>query len=443
MLKTYKSQDCILFIINLPNICLKVLKRVFVGFLNNLIETKIISNFLNLSSIQLSNALLLILIYPVITRIIGIDNFGVMMLANTFSGLAGIAINYGTNQSGIRDVATNINDTRKLSSVFYVTLAIRLLIFILYIITLIGIYWLNIKYYTYILLALPIVIAEVLNPLFFYTGNEKLKIYNISNLISKVIIIAVIIIVIKGPGDAKWVNTIIGAVTSATYLFLLGTGIVQFKLNFKIPEKQEMLKIGKENFFLTINNVSVQLQQSLMVFALAKWGNASWLGAYSLCDKVIWSTRIIIISVSNAIYPKAAHLYSEGPMIWKRYMKKMKGLMGLMFFIGSLIIFIFPGLCIQIISGEKNEIATHFLRIMAFVPTVAAFNALNVVDLLLSKNTKTIFNISIILFVIACISSFTFVKLESPFWIGTYTFLTEGSALLMYEYVIKKKSLNG
>ncbi|WP_214228877.1 oligosaccharide flippase family protein [Pedobacter sp. B4-66] len=414
------------------------MKQYFVGSYKRLKQTNILANFINLSSIQLSNALLLMLIYPIITHIIGIEAFGFVMLANTFSGLAGIAINYGTNQSGIRDIALNIKNPYRLRNVFYVTLWMRLFIFVLFILTVAAMQWLNIKYYTFIILAIPLVAAEVLNPLFFFTGTERLKLYNIANLISKVTIITLVIIVIKGPDDAKWVNLIMGTSACLTYLALLGYAVIHYKLKLLIPKKHEMLKIGKENFYLTINSVSVQLQQSLMVFALAKWGSPTWLGAYSLCDKIIWSSRIMIIAVSNAIYPKAAQFYQEGPKLWEAYMKRMKGLMAIVFSFGSLLLFIMPGFFIHLISGEHNEMASNFLRIMAFVPAVAALNSLNVVDLLLKNNTRSIFNISIILFIIACITCFLLIQSRSYHWLGLYTLIVECSALMMYEYVIKK-----
>src|SRR3546814_21150113 len=130
-----------------------------------------------------------------------------------------------------------------------------------------------------------------------------------------------------------------------------------------------MLLIGKENFFLTINNISVHLQQSLMIFAIAKWGTPIWLGAYTLCDKVIWSSRILIVSVANAIYPKATQLYQEKSKLWSVYRMSMKKLITLLFLILSLILFIIPDIIIQILAGKVNETAVFFLRLMTFAPT--------------------------------------------------------------------------
>ena len=103
------------------------------------------------------------LIFPIVTRKIGIEAFGFVTLANTFATLAGVIINYGINQSGIRDVALHIKDKEKLGIVFYNALWIRAIIFLIYIIFLFGMQWYGMKYYSLIILATPLVIAEVVN----------------------------------------------------------------------------------------------------------------------------------------------------------------------------------------------------------------------------------------------------------------------------------------
>ena len=416
------------------------MKQVLTNFISGLKETKIVSNFLNLSSIQISNTLLILLIYPIITRIVGIENFGMVMLANTFSGLSSIIINYGTNQSGVRDVATYSKNKMELDKVFSNTIWVRILIFAGYLVLLFILQWAQIRYYSFIILSTPIVLAEVLNPLFFFLGAEKLKLYNIANLISKIVIILAVIIFINGAKDSEWVNFIIGLASTLTYLFLLILLVKSHQLSFQSPDKKAITKIAKDNFFLTINNISVHLQQSLMVFALAKWGTPLWLGAYSLCDKVISSSRILIISVSNAIYPKAAQIFANSTEAWKTYKSKMSKLIAGMFLLLSLTLFIMPGFVVQILSGEHNQDAINFLRLMAFVPFLAALNVLNVLDLLLKNNTLAIFRIAIVLLAISGITSWLLVTQGLHNWFGLYTVLIDGCALIMYEYAIKKSN---
>lgn len=416
------------------------MKHLLISSFKRLKETNILSNFVNLGSIQLSNALLLILIYPIITRIVGIEEFGFVMLANTFAGISSIAINFGTNQSGVRDIAINLENRTLLRKVFYSNLWLRFYIFVIFVVFLWSLQWFNIRYYSFILLATPIVVAELINPLFFFLGSENLKAFNFANLFSKFLTIVLVIIFIKGPNDSQWVNFIMGTSSTLIYAFLLGYAIFKNSLTPYLPSRQEMMQIGKENLYLTINNLSVHLQQSFIIFAIAKWGHPAILGAYTLCDKIIWSSRVIIISISNAIYPKATQLYQEKAKLWEVYQLRMKKILFLFFFSGSLFLCLFSNQIIYIIAGETNHLASLLLKFMAFLPTLAALNSLNVLDLLIKNEIVYIFRIALFLILISSTLAFILVKGEHYTWLGIYTLLVELAALLMYEYTIKKSN---
>jgi O-antigen/teichoic acid export membrane protein len=414
------------------------LKQRIIGSYNKLKETNIISNFFNLSSIQISNILLLILIIPIITRAVGIVEFGVIMFATRFSQFAGAIINYGTGQSGVRDVAFNINDTKKLSNVFYNTLCIRVIIFFLFLVIMFALKWFPIRYYSYLLLSIPIVLAEVFNPLCFFIGAERLRIFNIINLASNIASVLGILIFIKSPNDAGWVNLILGMCSVVAYLGLLIHLIKRLQIPFYLPSKTGLLKIGKDNFYLTVNNLSVNLQQSIIIFALPMWGLETLLGPYSLCDRIIGQCRNLLITISNAFYPNAAHVYKQSLNLWNVYRRKTKYLLAGVFFAGSLLIFFLADFIVFTLSKEHNATAVLFLKIMAFVPTVSALNVLNVLDQLLKNNTVYIFRIAIILFIVSLLTAFILLNFSNYPLVGSFTLIVEAIALLMYEFTVNK-----
>lgn len=405
---------------------------------HQLIKTKVFANFVNLSSIQVSNTLLLILIYPIIVRLIGIEAFGQLMVANAFAGLMGIFVNYGTSQTGTKDIAIQKNNPDELAGVFYNTLLVRLVIFILFLAGFILFGLLHINNYFFYLATIPLIFAEVINPMFLFFGKESLSIYNLANVFSKIAIILLILLLIHNQSDAAWINFYIGMANISTYLVLILIGIKRFKLRFKLPGKIQFFHVLKENSYLVGNNISVHLQQSVMLFILARWGTPLWLGAYSLCDKIVWSSRIMIMSVAGAVYPKSAQLHQAEPELWKKFRNKMQVALGALFLVLSLVLFTIPGFIIHIISGEANVTAITFLRIMAFVPTIAALNALNTVDLLLKNKILSIFRIAMFLLFFAVILAFVVVQTNDYRWFGSYTLIIEVSALIVYQYVVKK-----
>ena len=419
------------------------MKQRIIGSYNKLKETNIIANFFNLSSIQISNILLLLITIRVITGVIGIVEFGIIMFANRVAQFIATVVNYGTNQTAVKDTASNLIDTKQLSFIFYNTLWIRSIIFVLMLLVLLVLRYMHIPYYAYILWSIPIILAEVFNPLCFFIGIEKLRVFNIVNLVFNVIAVLTLLVFIKTRYDAIWVNFILGGMNIITYLALFIYLHFQLKLTFHLPLKADLIKIAKNNFFLTVNNLSVNLQQSIIIFALANWSTAGILGAYSLCDRVIGQCRNLLITISNAIYPNTVHIYNNSIERWNIYRRKTKYLLTAVFFAGAILIFTLANFIIcPLLSKENDDTAVLFLRIMAFVPVVSAFNVLNVLDQLLKNNTVYIFRIAMLLLLVSPLLAFILLTIANTALIGAFTLLVELSALLMYEYAVKKPSLH-
>ncbi|MBD3747881.1 MAG: oligosaccharide flippase family protein [Sphingobacteriales bacterium] len=411
----------------------------FFEFIKSLVKTKFFSNFLNLGSIQVSNTLLMILMIPVITRAVGVEMFGQVMVANSFATLVAVLVSYATSQTSVKDIAIAKNDTHQLSKVFSETLLVRFLFLFLVLILMMICKPVFGKDYLLYITAIPLILAEALNPLFFYLGQENLKLFNLSNLFTKILTITGILVFIHGEQDGIWVNFIIGGLNVLNYFLLLFYGYLKNRLYFIIPNYDRLKQILFQNFYLVSNNFSVYLQQSLMLFALKLGGSGVILGAYSVCDKIIWSTRILIIAIANAIFPSASKLFNEDFLKWRNFKQNVKLATGIIFLLGSIILFIFPNFIIHVLAGKENETAAIFLREMAFVPFLASLNSINVVDRLVHEDHYTIFKIAIIILLLASLLSFGLVKLHQFNMLGYYTLFIEFSALILYELFIARK----
>jgi O-antigen/teichoic acid export membrane protein len=404
-------------------------------------STNVIANFVNLSSIQISNILLLFITTRLVLGNVGYEAFGLVMFAYRFSMLAGTVVNYGTGQSGIKDVAYHLSDKRVLSAIFFNTLCIRFIIFILFLAGMTAYYFMQPNSFSFLILALPIVLAEVLNPLCFFIGIEKIRVYNVANLISNFVAVIAIFFAIKTPADAPWVNFILGLGNVLTYFYLLIYFAGKRKLNFSMPKTEDLAAIGKANFYLTVNNVSANLQQSVITFALAGV-NSNLLGAYALADRFIGQCRNLLNTVTNAVYPNAVNLYKQHEAAWDAYRKKSKYLFAGLFLAAAVTIFIAADLIIFILSKQHNADAVLLLRIMAFVPVISALNVFSVLDMLLKNKNVYLFRAAIALTCLAAVVAFAAANLGSKWLIGGFTFIVELCAWAMYEYIITKPAVN-
>jgi O-antigen/teichoic acid export membrane protein len=384
-----------------------------------------------------SNILLLVITIRIITGRYDIETYGFVSVAYTFLMLAGTVINYGTTQSGVRDTAYHINEPESLSLVVYNALGIRAVIFMLFCLALSAYYWFDPENYNYLWFALPLALAEVLNPLCFYIGVEKVKIFNLFNLIANFFAVAAIFILVRGANNAVWVNFILGIANVITYVGLFVYLHKRFGLQFYLPSTNDLIAISKANFSLTLNNISANLQQSVIFFALGYF-NSPLLGAYSLSNRVIGQCRNAFNIVSNAVYPKAVAIFKTSEEQWMAFRKKMKNIFGLIALGGALVIFVMADLIVFILTKQHDPDTILILRLMAFVPIISAYNVFSMLDLLLKQKRRNIFNIGVVLIAVAVIIAYLSAYSENIYLIGAFTIFIEGTAWLMYEYVINK-----
>jgi O-antigen/teichoic acid export membrane protein len=199
-----------------------------------------------------------------------------------------------------------------------------------------------------------------------------------------------------------------------------------------------MKKFIARNFYLVGNNLSVQLQQSIFIFALNATGNTLVLGAYSLCDKIVWAFRQIIIAFSSAVYPRSVVLYHEKHANWKVFKKKLTLLLGGGFVVVALCLYLLAPVVVKIFTGSMEPLAITYVKCICLVPLIAALNSVNVTDLLIKDKYHYIFIISLILLAISATVSYLLVYFNNTSLFGYYLVIVESFSLPLYFYFIHR-----
>lgn len=410
-------------------------------FKNN--RTSIFS-FLNLSFIQGANVLVQIILIPVITRIVGLSVFGYLMVAASYAALFSILVNYGSNQSGVKDVALYKDQPKELSNTFYHIYLLRIILFLVCFGITISLCQIDgwEERGRYLLFAQAIVLSEMLNPLFFFVGIQRLFLYNIVNLVCRLASAILIIILIHNPDDGIWVNFFLGIPNAVGYLLLCFYLIRKHELSSIQFSVRSIKTYIHQNFYLTGNNICVQLQQSFFLFVLSGMNNPLLLGAYSLCDKFVWSFRMLIISFFNVFYPRAAVLYNESPVQWKLMKQKLSKTVWIISGTLGILLFITADEIVSIVTGSPNELSALFIRSICLVPLIAGLNSLNVADLLLRNRYADIFRIAVVLLVISILISFSFLQWADSSLFGYFPMLVEIFSIPLYLYFINRADNN-
>lgn len=400
-----------------------------------------VKNFANLGLIQITNSLLNILLFPFIFRIVGVEEFGKVMVANSFAWLLTVLVTWGSGQTGVNDIATSREHPLEMSRHFRVIMQSRVLVFLLLLAGMLGWYGLHGVNAYYFLLAMPIVLGEVLNPLFYFVAKESTSQYNLFNAVSKLVTLGLIVLCIKHSDQGAWVNFIMGMTNALLFSFLVLREYFAKRIAWVNITWKYCIDFFKTNSFLVGNNMTVYLQQSIFLFGISATGQAAVLGAYSLCDKLIWTFRTIMVALFNAVFPKGAILYEQSPENWYQFKNKINRLMGGLFLVWAGGQFLLADTVIYLVAGKFNDLAAHYLKWMSLVPLLIALNMMNVLELLLEKKNKVIFLIGLGILSFAAITSYVLLRLDHQ-WYGIFPFFVEAVSLLLYlQYLNRQKTV--
>jgi len=222
---------------------------------------------------------------PIITRRYGIEVFGEVALTTSVAYLLGNLVNYGTNQTAIKNVVVANCNSFELSKIFSNVFWLRLVVFgtittITTIITITTSYqktflWLSI---------LPIILTEIVNPFYFLVSVEKMHWISWGNIIIRGLSFLLILFSTIHSNQAIILNLFVGVPLLFFNLFLSLYVIRSLQLKIIRPNITDLRLKLFNNFKVTFNGNIGMLQQSIFLFFVAGNFNASILGAYGLIN---------------------------------------------------------------------------------------------------------------------------------------------------------------
>ena len=160
----------------------------------------IYKNFLSLSLVQFLNYGISFLITPYLTRILGIEKFGLISFAQAFVYYFTLIIIYSFDFTATREIAIQQNEYKVQSNIFYEVISTKLFLFVfsslLFILCLYTIPKLytnsNLFIFTYL-----INIGFLLLPNWFFQGNEFYREITVFSFLSKIMLLILLLFFIK------------------------------------------------------------------------------------------------------------------------------------------------------------------------------------------------------------------------------------------------------
>lgn len=361
-----------------------------------------LTNFFSLTFIELLNKLIPFLVLPYMIRIIGIENFGLLMFALAIVQYFKSITDYGFDLYSTREISKISDNINLVSKIFFTTIIIKIIIslilFVIFIILIESFEFFYkdrfIYYSTYFM-----VFGYTLLPLWLFQGMQQLKSLTYITFITRSIFVLLLIVFVTKETDYYLIPVFESGVIIIAGILSFIIAVKKFKLILYIPNRYDIRKQLKESFNIFILDFIPNLYNAFTIFLLGLLTNNTLVGYYSIVYKISAATTMVINILRNIIFPYLNKNFN--------YFKKVELFLISIGLILTILLILFNGLLIKIFVGNSNTEISILLYIISISPLLISLSATYGTNFLLVKKLdKSYKKIVILGSIIGFISSF-------------------------------------
>ncbi|AAB84853.1 O-antigen transporter [Methanothermobacter thermautotrophicus str. Delta H] len=338
--------------------------------LSNSEHRRVLDNIISLTGIQLVQYLLPLITFPYLTRVLGPANFGKVAFAVAFITYFQILTDYGFNFSATREISIHRDDTERVSLIYssvMVTKTILLAVtFMAMLVTVFLIDRFRSDYLLYIF-TYGLVVGNLLFPVWFFQGVERMRYISILRIVSSLIYTALIFLAVRGPGDYLYVPLINSAGFMAVGLYSQRIVMREFGVKFMIPSPADIREQLLEGWHLFISTLAISLYTTSNRFILGLLVSSATLGYYAVAEDITRALQGIVSPISQAIYPYFSRIQKDDRERAKYELRKMLIFMGVLTFGLSVALVFLAPLIVGILAGPSYDESIPLLQILVFI----------------------------------------------------------------------------
>lgn len=280
----------------------------FKNLFNSLAKHRtIVKNFGYLSILQVINLLIPLATYPYLIRVLGKDSYGLVIYAQAIIGYLLILVKFGFDVSAMNLISIHRDNKNKLSEIVSSTLVLKSILFLCSIILLyIFLCYVPVgqKNQLLFILCMWICLYDILFPIWYFQGIEKMQYITVITLISRLIFLIFIFILIKAPDDYLFVPIINGGGALLSGITALYIVFVKHRIKFILPGLNDINKLFKESLTIFLSSSSIKIYLNANKVVLGTFFGVVQVAYYDLGEKLLNVAKIPLGLITQAIFPK-------------------------------------------------------------------------------------------------------------------------------------------
>lgn len=266
----------------------------------------VFKNFSFFSVLRVFNILSQYLLVSYLIRTLGTETYGIFVWGFSIIQYLIIVINFGFNTYAAKYIAENKDDQLELNRIFSAILVIKLSLFILSVVAFIAIIY-SVGMFdanqSLFLILLGFVLGEVLFPIWFFQGKEKLDIPTKIVFSFKLLLIALTFLLITGPDDLLRYALLLSG--SQLLIGVTGFYVALNKLNISLVKTTSnfIWKKIKEGFMFFIGTLCSRSFNLAVIFLAGIWFTMEDAASFDVSFKIIAAFQLPFETLSMVLFP--------------------------------------------------------------------------------------------------------------------------------------------
>lgn len=404
-------------------------------------KRNLLENFLSLGALQIVGYIIPLINLPYLSRILGVEKFGLVFFAFAFMQYFIMLTDYGFGLSATREIAINRHNSNNISNIFsavtFIKFCLLIISFLVLCIMIIFIPKLHQNWLIFILSFL-MVVGNAIYPVWFFQGMERMKYITFLNILAKIIFLVLIFIFVKKESD----YIIVPLLNSLGFLVsgIIGMyfAIKELGARLYIPKWSTIKKQFKYSSEFFLSRASLSIFTNTNSFCLGLISSTIMVGYYVAAEKIYAAISGLVGPITGALYPFIAKNKDI-----KLYKKIFTGVVIVNIFICAFV-FIFAPDIITIFYGKDMYNAYKILRIFCFLTMISVPHMMLGYPLLGAMGYTKQVNASIIIssFIhIIGLTTLYFTGIMNIYTIALMVLVTESFVFILRGYWVLKYKL--
>ena len=315
----------------------------------------IIQSVGSLGVLQMTNYLVPVLVIPLLLARVGLESYGMIVLAQGIMNFAVAITDFGLNLTGTRLISQAKGD---LSLERTLTQKILMIKIVLLLGTFIGLVFLvktvsPWEPYEYLILtSYFIVIGNTLMPVWYFQGIQKMTWLALLNFLSRVFYVGAVLFFIESSEDLLWVNVCNGLGWCIAAFFGWIVLFIKTKFRFEKQSFKAIYAFAHQNVPIFLSEGVTTFYRNIGVLMAGFFLNAPLMGIYVIIDRIMMLIANSYTLVYRAIFPMLCNFVKESDRVLRDFLYSIFSKLLVMVLLGMAVVIFFGGALIEMLSDE-------------------------------------------------------------------------------------------